>query len=477
MRREIKRYRKRDSKSPEATTKRETSREIKAFKDPRQLPVLPLEVTNDFVSQMHRGNEKTRTEIHRDIEQTMPETKESSLDEAGGPELDKGVVVSKEWKIQENGSARTAVEHLEIIDKLSGKNNIAGDVWKAKKFWDGKFYGYVVLKTPKKRLRESRSSMMLARVYRDMDEEKKNLFRFQHDNIVSASGQPFFYNGEPVIQMDYQAWSVSDYLLFQKTEQQLSGALMAAAIQSLEAIAYLANKRDERAPNGYVHVDFKRDHMRLDHTDEKGWFVTIIDLDSIIPAGGLELHGTKYNPCVDPEKFMKLHNPEILVTAEPRETVYSLGLSLLYAISVRMRIITEKRKFKPEGLDQYAGETIATDGEKLKENIMLARMMDETNLLKVYYTNKFRRIIAGKFDQDPEPMRELIESYNDMPEIREEALSEVREGDPEATVHSNVFAGIMECLKQYSERYRPETMLERFRYLWGEFLKSEKYTE
>ena len=142
-----------------------------------------------------------------------------------------------------------------------------------------------------------------------------------------------------------------------------------------------------------------------------------------------------------------------------------------------MRIITEKRKFKPEGLDEYAGDTIVTDGEKLKEKIMLARMMDEANLLKVYYTNKFRRIISGKFDQDPEPMRELIESYHDMPDIREEALSEVREGNTEATVHPNVFAGIMECLKQYSERYGPETMLERFRYLWDEFLMSEKYTE
>ncbi len=256
---------------------------------------------------------------------------------------------------------------------------------------------------------------------------------------------------------------------------------MSAAIQSLDVISYLANFKDEMAPNGYVHVDFKRDHMRLQYLEaEDKWMVTVIDLDSIVPAGHIRFRGSKYNPCVDPEKFVKLHNPNILITAEPSETIYSLGLSLLYAISTRFRIRVDKRKFDTEGLTERDGRMIVLDEDAFLKKILNARMTDEMNLVRVYLANKYRRIMAGKVDRDPEEMKELLDEYADMPEIigaKKEAIRELREVNIDSTVHPNVFVGILECIKPYSERFGPEAMLKRFEYLWNEYLGSEKYSE
>ena len=74
--RPIKRFKKRETKPPAETTRKEVpdvSKEMAAFKDPRQLPVLPLEASQQIISNMHRGEERTRSEILYEMEQTIPE--------------------------------------------------------------------------------------------------------------------------------------------------------------------------------------------------------------------------------------------------------------------------------------------------------------------------------------------------------------------------------------------------------------------
>lgn len=471
-----------EDKNTERRAKKRIAHEIAAFKNSKQLPVLAPEITKDLISHINRGNEEDRTQIHEDMERTVPEDeKEDRVADAWGPELDKDVVITKEWIIREEN--RTAIERLEIIDKLSGKNNIAGDVWRAKKFWDDVYYGDIVLKTPKRKLRESRLPGELSNIYKDLKEEEQNLVRFDHPNIVSSSGPTFIYNGEPVIQMEYQAWAFMDYIRYHRSEHELTGTFMSTAIQTLEAVSYLADK-------GYVHVDIKTDHIRLDAREdamgETGWFIKIIDLDSIVPSGDINFSKLKYNLSADPEKFMKLHDPSVLITAEPSESVYALAITLLRALSQRMQVGILKRGMKEirengkiAGLKQINGNMVLTDEEKLREKIIDIRVTDEIQLLSLYYVNKFRRILAGKFDQDPGSLRELIEKYSKMPEIRERALKTINDPDTDVnvTVHPEVFASLSECIRPYAQRHDPKTMLRIFENRWNEYLTLEEKTE
>jgi len=460
-------------------TNGETKRKA-AFENPRQLPVLPPEITKDLVSHIGRGRDEDRSQIHDAVERTVPEEdKGDEIAGTTGPELDKGVIITKNWTIREEN--RNAVEKLEIVEKLSGKNNIAGDVWQARRYWDGVYYGDVVLKTPKRSLRESRLPAELSRIYMDLKGEQENLARFNHPNIVSSSGPTFTYNGEPVIQMEFQAWSFTDYIFFHKTEHEMTGAFMSAAIQVLDAVSYLADM-------GYVHVDIKTDHIRLDAREDAmggmGWFIKIIDLDSIMPVGDIRFSALKYNLSADPEKFMKLHEPDVMITAEPSESIYAMGVTLIRALAKRMRV-----KILPRGLNemvgngritgvkQINGNIILTDEAKLREKIEEIRAIDEFNLLRVYYTNKFRRILAGKFDQDPGGLEKLIRTYREVPEIRKEALENVRDSDIEATVHPEVFASLAECIRPYAQRHDPRTMLRTLEERWSEYLALEKKTE
>ncbi len=450
------------------------ARKLAHFKDISHLPELSREVSKKLLDAMHRGDERTRTIVHEEMERTVPDkiAGETAVCSAEGKEMEEGIEIRLLRKVRNDGEVKGIIERFIIERKLSSERNIAGDVWLAKRYWGGDFYGDVVLKTPKYEHSGS-SARARAHLYRDIQKEKRNLLRFgDHPNVLSPSGEEFEYNHEPVIQMEYQPWSISDYLFYFREEHELTAALMSTGMQCLDAIAYMGDLRDEEGPLGWVHVDFKRAHMRLDHKENEGWVVTIIDLDSVIPAGPRELRGmVKYNrECVDPEKFMKLHNADMGFTAEPSETVYSLGLSLMYAMASRFGIRLIKRRFAPTTKkdEKYIWLPKQELGKKIEET----RSIDEVNLLKIYYTNKFRRISAGKFDQDPEEMRDLVEKYDDVAEVRHDALEELGDADEDATVHPYVLAGIRECLKPYSSRFDAKTMQGIFEKLWEDYLKT-----
>jgi len=210
----------------------------------------------------------------------------------------------------------------------------------------------------------------------------------------------------------------------------------------------------------------------------------LIDLDSIVPAGDIKFSMLKYNLSADPEKFMKLNEPNVLLTAEPSESMYAMGITLIRSLAQRMRVRILDRGMKDiknkgdlVGLKHVDDKAVLDDEAKLREKIINIRITDEINLLRVYYINKFRRVLAGKFDQDPGGMRELIEKYHDMPEIRKEALDNVKDSDVNITVHPEVFASLGECIRPYSERHDPKTMLKFFEETWGSYLALEEKTE
>lgn len=445
----------------------------------KHLPEISSEISKKMISGMERADERTRNRIHRESERTVPEevTAKERIEaevEALAEDLRIGLVVSKQRIVPLNGDTKSVIEKFEIEEKLSSKDNISGDVWLAKRYWDDDYYGHVVLKTPKVEHRNSKIKMR--DLYDDIKQEWRNLRRFkEHPNILSPSGESFVHNAETVIQTEYQPWGFSDYLLFFREEHELTAGLMSAAIQCLDAIAFMAETKDDDGLNGYAHVDFKRAHIRLDYRDgsdgnEKGWDVILIDLDSILPVGSIRLGGLKYNPaCVDPEKFMKLHDTSILTTIEPSETVYSLALSLMYSMAARFQIRMESRSMGP--VKKMDGLREVLDTEKLGRKILGIREIDERNLLRLYYTNKFRRVRAGKFDQDPDELRQLIEKHSHVDEIRKEALSELRGADRNATVHPYIFVGLLECLKPYVDRHDPRMMQGLFEQLLEDSLR------
>ncbi|NYZ76870.1 protein kinase family protein [Candidatus Micrarchaeota archaeon] len=447
-------------------------RKFAALKDAKRLPGLPKEVTNKLLEDMHRGDEKSRTMVHYESERTVPETASGKrdVDTAEGGKIAKGSVIELKREVRENGGTKIITERFEIEEKLSGKDNIAGDVWRAKRYWDGVFYGDVVLKTPKEELKRG-STFALLSVYKDIEEEKKTLFRFmEHPNILSPSGEPFKYNSEPVIQMEYHPWGFNDYLRFFSEESDLTAALMTCAVQCLSGIDYMANKRSSEAPAGWVHADFKSAHVRLDYKEdesgEKGWIAKIIDLDSVMPAGPKELLGSKYNrEYIDPDRFSVSEDGGIGINVEPVETVYSLGLLLLYATAKRFGVGREERKLSLIGENERV-----VDAAELKKRIGEARFIDEINFVKLYYANKFRRIMAGKFDHDPEPVRDLLARYSKLRQIRQNALEEMDNAKVGESIHPYVLAGIRECLRPQGERLSAGAMQEYFEKCWEAYL-------
>jgi len=434
-----------------------------------QLPELPKEISRKMIESMNRGEERTRTEIHTESQRTLPEKIFEDEIKAKKEErpIEVGSVIEKEWEVR--GQTETIIEKFIVEEKLSSKRNISGDVWRAKRYWNGKLYGDVVLKTPKRKLVEAQDST----IYTDMMKESQNLDRFEeHPNILSASGRPFEYGRQLVIQTEYQPWSITDYLLFFNKEEDLTAAVMSAAMQCLDGIAFMANKIDEEGPHGWVHVDFKRDHIHLDYVEDengkKGWVATIIDMDSVIPIRFESKSKVKFNRAsVCPEKFEKIHTGKIAITAESKETVYSLGLSLLYAMAVRFNVALRRREFKPF-IKEKDGSVL--DKENLEEKIIIARSVDEENLLKLYYVNRLRRIASGKRDEDPEEIAELIERCGKNDKLLRDAQEEVE--NIHDTVHPSVFVGIRECIRQYIDRYSPELMLDFFERLWESYSDS-----
>jgi hypothetical protein len=420
------------------------------------LPPLPSAVNRLLLEELRRGSEATRIAIHSESERTIDERASARCP---APEERSEIAIGSRLAVARRVSThqgeREVEERFDIEEQISSDHNISGDVFRARRFWDGQYYGDVVLKTPKAIYRRSLSRDELDEA---SEKELRNLARFaDHPAILSASGKPFLFQSQVVIQTEYQPWSLSEYLKYFHDEELLTAALTRAAAQCFNAIAHMAEVRDEEGPQGYAHVDLKTSHLRLDYKelgDSAGeWVVTLIDMDSIMPAGQISLREAKYNrACVDPEKFMPLHDPQRLVTVDPAEAVYGAALSFLYALAQRLGVHTRRRGFKVLGLEQGEGRVRLKDEEALRHAVERARAVDELNLLKVHTANKLHRLLSGRFDQDPEPLRELIERHAERGDVRKEAFEEVEAAADSCSVSPEVLATLRQCLLPRAQR-------------------------
>jgi len=438
------------------------------------LPELPADASTRLYKEMERGEENVRTQVHNVYktycERTLEEKISSEVE--GKIEVGKKLIVVR--RIRRNGEEKLMEETFEIEKKLSSERNISGDVYLAKKYWNNEFYGRVILKTPKATVEDDRDRI---RLYKEFGKEIKNLDRFEgNHNILHAAGMPFAWNSEPVIQMEYQPWSIFDYISYLNDETAITAGVISVAIQCLNAIECMKNKIDGEGPNGYAHVDLKAEHVRLDYRKNKNgegeWVLIIIDLDSIVPAGEIPLNKLKYNGAyVDPEKFMRIEEDNIRITAEPAEAIYSLGLILLHIIAKKTCDGLRKRAFRPVVNSDNGAQLI--DKEAMRKEIERVRMIDELNFLKVYYSNKVKRILEGRFDQDPEPLKDFLARSNSYPEakgVRGDAVAK-QIGNRNEMIHPNVFVGIMECLRPRSERKGADALKELFERLWEEYAR------
>jgi hypothetical protein len=417
-----------------------------------RLPELPAEVERRLREELHRGEERWRQAIDAESERTIVEDEETTRlhgSRGAQPELAVGKTIAVPRRVRAGTGVRQIVERFTIKEQLSSASNISGDVFRAERFWDEQRYGDVVLKTPKAELVRDRSGFDFRE---EMGRELRNLFRFEgHCGILAPSGKPFVWNSELVIQARYHPWGFVEYLKYFSDEGQLSAALATLAAQCLAAIDFMAATRDEEGPQGYAHVDLKTTHLRLDFhagPPEGGeWVVTLIDLDSVFPAGPIDYHGAKYNRgCVDPEKFMNLDEPGTLVTADPAETIYALGLTLLSAIAQLLGTGLERRGFRPLGLGQGEDGVVLEDAWSLREEVERTRAVDRANFLRAYHVNRVRRLELGAAPDDPEELAGLLAGEPTLgPDFRDE-------GAADCPVAPRIFVAILECLRRRSER-------------------------
>ncbi len=432
-----------------------------------RLPELPPEIDRRLRDELHRGEGARRAAIEAEVEQTLVEEDDSRTRRTRGqpvasPTLEVGRTIVVPRRVREGAGTRQVIERFEIREQLSSPSNISGDVFRATRYWDEQLYGDVVLKTPKAELRESEPREEGFDYRAEMRRELRNLYRFNHPGILAPSGKPFVWSSELVIQMKYQPWAFHEYLKYFRDEVWLSEALTSLASQCLAAIDLMARTCDEEGPRGYAHVDLKSTHLRLDYHDredpERGgeWVVSIIDLDSVLPAGPTSYHGAKYNRgCVDPEKFMDLDDPEVLVTVSPAETVYAMGITFLSAVAMLLGTGVERRGFRPVGLTQTMAGPALDDGWALREEIERTRAVDRANFLRVYHLNRMRRLQAGLECSDPPELAELVQG--------EPTLGPIFGGEPECTVDPRFFVGIHECLRRRSERPSAGELLALFK--------------
>jgi hypothetical protein len=403
--------------------------------------LLPTEAERHLRDGMRRGDDQRRQAIVLEAEQTLvegsvepdpvaegssrtgPETHESPM-HAGAR-----IVVCR--RVTADGRAREVEERFEIVEQLSSHHNISGDVFRATRCWDGELYGDVVLKTPKRRM--GRHSRVSTAAREELAREARHLVRFKdHPGILSPSGRPFVLDSETVIQMEYLPWGLIDYLRCHADERWLTEALIGLAAQCLDAVAGLGETRDSEGPRGYVHVDLKSPHLRLNYAEREDgareWAVSLIDLDSIVAAGPIRVPGAKYNRgCVDPEKFMALHDPSLFLTADVSEMIYSLGLTFLSALADVVEADLEPRRFAPVGFVSRGGRPALRDEPHLRQEIERVRALDQHHLLAVRELNAARRRAGGS-----------------------------------PTVAPRFFAGLEECLKPRSERQDARTLQGRF---------------
>jgi len=320
------------------------------------------------------------------------------------------------------------------VKQLSSKYNAVGDVSLAVKVYteNGKEREgeLVVLKTMKseeeilgKREIEGLSreeKELLDRLYLEAGREIKNLERFKDNkHIASPTGDVIIDHKRErlIVQIEYVPHSMVDYLWNLRGEKELSDTVFDVAVQMLDTISYLENYKDGEAPFGWVNNDFKLGNVGIAIKDGRV-VAKMLDLDSIRPISEMisVKKETKYSiEYCDPEKFMELHNHEVAMNAKPDETIYSLGLVLLYSISERMAVRLKDRHliiFPAEYEEiiemERTTRVSVTNPEDLKAKLERVRETDELNLLKAYLINKNKREIRGKKESDLPEIKKLL---------------------------------------------------------------------
>lgn len=416
-------------------------------------------------SPRQRATGERRSRIDQEVERTVVGGEEAAA-VADAPELQPGTNLVVARQVMTAQGPRSVEERFVIAERLSSERNIAGDVFRAVRTWGGELYGDVVLKKPKSSLRASEQEYW--RVCRDLEREQRFLVRFEElPGLVSPAGRPFLLDGELVLQTRYLPWSVEEYLGCFSDEHALTAAMAGLACQCLGTIEHLARSRDAEAPAGYAHVDLKTTHMRVDdheRADGTGeWRLVIIDLDSVLPVGPVPLAEAKYNrACVDPEKFMALHDRSQLCTVAPEETVYAMALTLLRLLADGMGLPLERRRVQPVGLASGPKGALLTGEEALRREIERIRALDRRNLSSAYWVNRERRLQAGHPDR-PLPMLEasLDEETTDLPALLPTARP------PSWCVRPDFFLCLQECLRPRAERLDPGRLRALFARLPG----------
>jgi len=365
-------------------------------------------------------------------------------------------VIKEETEIPFEGGKLRKIRQLSSHD-----TNLVGDVWLAEKTYDdGRERELVVVK----RIRSEeelfgkkadelrpRDRIILDRFYQEAGEEIKNLQRFaDNEHIVSPVADVYPYKGRLVVQMEFVPHTLTDYSWNVDGERQLSDMFFEIGIQILDTITYLENSKDGDAPDGRVNNDFKLGNLGVDKKlmeDGKTRIIAkMLDLDSIRPISkrvSMQKE-MKYSLDCDPEQFMELHDANSAFNAKPDETIYSLGMAVMYALEKRMSASLSDRSIlvipdeyeeefdrvsRPtllpgeEKFDEVTTKVQVIDTENMLEKIDRARTTDELNLLKLYFTNKQRRVVLGLRDYDTPEMIKLVEKHREaiiskiMPEI------------------------------------------------------------
>ncbi len=442
--------------------------ELSRFKEMSEMSlpkVTNRAIKSELVSGMARKAERNvREEIDRESEKTV----HVDVIDTTPPKVDDlyvGLTIEVERFVQ-NGGIKKVIEAFTLTERLSSESNMAGDVYKATRTWDGKEYGTVVLKTLKKKHLEG-SEKRLRSLRDDAEMEMSNLQRFKGcPHILHPTGEPFeLEDGRLVIQMEYLPRSFNNYLLGIETESALTRATLCGGIQIFRAIHFMENMVDREGPDGWTYIDMKESNLGMDLTKDE-WIIKLLDLDSAVPTGPRTKSVMRYTEkYIDPEKMMLLHKTGIGLLAEPSETIYSTGLTLLYAVArrigVNVRRLVDVSKLinkhheeeDEEDSSQRVSRVSIYEPDDLKAKIEILRATDERNLIKVYYLNEAKRMMEDNLEDiypDAHTIKELIDIHTE----------EILAGN--STVHPCVFEAIRECLM--ARIGRPDTAAIAWRF-------------
>ncbi len=446
-----------------ATTRDELSR-YKELSDVSLPKVTNPTIKSELISGMAK---KSAKDVRKKIQVESEKTAHLIVEETNLPEADDIYVgmhpLQVERYIEEGGGVKRIIETFELEEKLSSDQNMAGDVYKATRTWDGEEYGTVVLKTLKKKHLDG-SAERLRSLMADADTEIANLHRFKGCKyILQPTGEPFMLkDGRVVAQMEYLPRSFNSYLVGIENEDALTKAILCGGIQILRAINLIKNKKTNEAPDGWTYIDMKESNLGMDLIDDE-WMIKLLDLDSIVPTGPRKISHMRYTPkYVDPEKLMLLHKPGIGLLADPSETIYALGLTLLYAVAKRINVNAKRvlnlkeligRHHEEDDSSQRISRVSIYEADSLKKEIEEYRRTDKLNLMKVFYLNEALRMMEDN----------IGDIYTGIPEINR--LIRDYRGEligKSVGVHPCVFQAIRECLRVRSERADVVAMAWRF---------------